>query len=328
MRSRPPRGLLPALPGLARRASCSALALALLVGPGTLPLDAQAGAPDERLRILLTNDDGMVEYDDRLLPVASALSRVADVTIVVPSTDRSGSSTYSTVSPLARALDVDHVVVQEPSPEAGGIELYSVDGYPVDCVALGVAGVLRETPPDLVISGPNGGPNLGAAWMFSGTVGAARAAALYGFPAIAVSGLDDSDAAAVSALAAWLVRLATSETVLGLEDGRYLTIGLPRRSPSAIRGIRFARRVGPLALPTFERAESLRSLGAEDRSQVWLFQPPTAVRAPAGGTDVALYQQGYIVVTPMRAAETDEAWLAELRERPDALPAWPPEEER
>ena len=70
-----------------------------------------------------------------------------------------------------------------------GIEAFAVDGTPGDCVALALTGLMTD-PPDLVISGINGGANVGAEWLFSGTIGAARVASL-GVPAVAVSGLDD-----------------------------------------------------------------------------------------------------------------------------------------
>jgi 5'-nucleotidase len=48
-------------------------------------------------------------------------------------------------------------------------------------------GVLKNSPPDLVISGVNDGPNTGMAQVNSGTVSAAARAIRYGYPAIAAS---------------------------------------------------------------------------------------------------------------------------------------------
>ncbi|WP_041253651.1 5'/3'-nucleotidase SurE [Frankia sp. EAN1pec] len=68
---------------------------------------------------------------------------------------------------------------------AGGITATAVDGFPADAVTVALD-VLRLTP-DLVVSGINQGQNLGPVVDLSGTVGAARAAASRGVPAIASS---------------------------------------------------------------------------------------------------------------------------------------------
>jgi 5'-nucleotidase len=65
-----------------------------------------------------------------------------------------------------------------------------VDGTPADCVysALYHPDLLPRRP-DLVVSGINHGPNLGTDVHYSGTVAAAREAAVRGIPAIAFSAL-------------------------------------------------------------------------------------------------------------------------------------------
>jgi 5'-nucleotidase len=62
-----------------------------------------------------------------------------------------------------------------------------VDGTPTDCVLLAVKRLLRDRPPDLVLSGINGGSNVGEDLTYSGTVAAAMEATLLGIPAMALS---------------------------------------------------------------------------------------------------------------------------------------------
>jgi 5'-nucleotidase len=62
---------------------------------------------------------------------------------------------------------------------------YAVEGTPVDCVRIALAHLKSEI--DWVISGVNDGGNLGADIYISGTVAAAREAALLGKSAVAVS---------------------------------------------------------------------------------------------------------------------------------------------
>jgi len=128
----------------------------------------ESGTASDALRILLTNDDG---FDaPGLAALYEELSAVASVTAVAPAENQSG---------VGRTRS--HRAVREDHP--WGV---AVSGTPADCVAYGVGGVDREF--DLVVSGCNHGPNMGAYVIGrSGTVGAAMEAAFLGTPAVAVS---------------------------------------------------------------------------------------------------------------------------------------------
>lgn len=147
------------------------------------PMDAEDKEP---LRIVITNDDGVEDLEDRLYPLAKALMPFAETYIVIPSQDRSGSTHFTSIGKHKRALESELLYVKEKTEETERLEIHAVMGCPADCVSLAVGGILRDNPPDLVISGINGGANLGDAWLGSGTIGAARMAAFYGIPAIAV----------------------------------------------------------------------------------------------------------------------------------------------
>lgn len=62
---------------------------------------------------------------------------------------------------------------------------YAVGGTPADCVRLAISHLCPDV--NLVISGINGGGNLGVDSYISGTIAAAREAAIHGIPAIAIS---------------------------------------------------------------------------------------------------------------------------------------------
>ncbi|MCK7511516.1 MAG: 5'/3'-nucleotidase SurE [Desulfobacterales bacterium] len=68
----------------------------------------------------------------------------------------------------------------------GGERGYAVNGTPADCVKLGILEILKHKP-DLVVAGLNPGANVGVNITYSGTVAAAKEAALGGIPAIAAS---------------------------------------------------------------------------------------------------------------------------------------------
>ena len=124
--------------------------------------------------ILLTNDDGIDAVG--LRAIHDALAADHDVTVVAPATDQSGVG--GTRSWWETTVDYSETGLG-----------YAVNGTPADCVA--VADVALDLDPDLVVSGCNHGPNIGAHILGqSGTVGAALEAAFLGTPGIAVSMYD------------------------------------------------------------------------------------------------------------------------------------------
>ena len=180
-------------------------------------------------RVLVTNDNGI--DDIGLVELARALAKVTETHVVAATTDRSGSSN------LMSAVRTGEFRV-ERRDLGEGIEAYALDGYPADCVLFAVAGPMRDRPPDLVISGINGGPNLGDDWFGSGTIGAARTAAYIGIPSVAISGLEDDDPEAVRAAVQWVVDLVRSKAVRALRAAAVLD-----RQPAAgdARGCRGCR---------------------------------------------------------------------------------------
>ncbi|WP_050031693.1 5'/3'-nucleotidase SurE [Halorubrum halophilum] len=121
--------------------------------------------------ILLTNDDGIDAVGIRAL--FDALSNDYEVTVVAPESNQSG---------VGGARSWWDTTVEYAETDLG----YAVEGTPADCVA--VADVALGLDPDVVVSGCNHGPNIGAHILGqSGTVGAAMEASFLGTPAIAVS---------------------------------------------------------------------------------------------------------------------------------------------
>lgn len=124
------------------------------------------------MRFLVTNDDGLGAAGIELL--AKVAARFGDVTVVAPECEQSGMSHRITFD---RALKLKRYSEHK--------QLYSVDGTPADCVRIAVAKLSEDF--DCVLSGVNDGANLGVDVYYSGTVAAAREAALLGLPSIAIS---------------------------------------------------------------------------------------------------------------------------------------------
>lgn len=179
--------------------------------------------------VLLTNDDGHAAAG--LVALRAALSASFRVVTVAPAGEMSGVSHAIT---LARPLTV----------ETMGDDVMSVDGTPADCVNIALHHVLREWP-QAIVSGCNHGANLGDDVCYSGTVGAAREAALFGIPSLAVSrvrGGPRSSHSPAGAVTAALVEAILLRQV-ALPPGTFLNVNLPDRAPCGVSFTRLARRV-------------------------------------------------------------------------------------
>ena len=126
------------------------------------------------MRILLTNDDGVNARGLRLLEeVARNFSD--DIWIVAPTEEQSGAGHSLTLTTPVRLRRHDE-------------RRFSVTGTPTDAVMLALAHIMKDLPPDVVLSGINRGANLADDVTYSGTVSAAMEGALAGvFPRLRLS---------------------------------------------------------------------------------------------------------------------------------------------
>lgn len=260
-------------------------------------------------RILVTNDNGI---DDRpMVELARALSAFAEVTVVAATTDRSGTTNYL---PSARSGEFR----VERRALGDGIDAYALDGYPADCVLFAMAGPMRDRLPDLVVSGINGGANLGDAWFGSGTIGAARTAAYFGVPALAVSGVEDDDPAAIRATVDWVGRLVRSPAVRALRPPEYLTVSFPPVPPAEITGVEVVSRARGL----YSGRAVLDPDGSSGGRERWNLELELSPQDAPPDSDVAAAGRARIAVVPMRVDEDDPMLRARLSKRPDMLPRW------
>ena len=128
------------------------------------------------IRILLTNDDGI--FANGINAVAAALAATYDLTIVAPEGNQSGSSHSLTLG--------DILPIREVTMPCG-LKGFALRGTPTDCVLVALLDVMKDNPPDIVVSGCNHGPNVGVDVLYSGTVSAALEGLRQGHPSIAVS---------------------------------------------------------------------------------------------------------------------------------------------
>ena len=245
-------------------------------------------------RILVTNDDGINAPGLKLLAtLARTLSR--DVWVVAPEQEQSGASHSLT---LSRPLRIRKL----------GARRFAIDGTPTDCVLLAVKTILREHPPDLVLSGVNAGANLGEDVTYSGTVAAAMEATLMEVPAIALS-QHYADRHAIpwktaQAHAATVIRRLTAQP---WPRNTLINVNFPAVAADKVTGI-VATRQGRRKIGdgVIERADP--------RGRPYFWIGPLREEAPdMPGTDLNAVTEGKVSLSPIYLDLTNGPALAELK---------------
>ncbi len=181
----------------------------------------------ERPHVLVTNDDGI--HAPGIAALAEALRADYDLTIVAPARENSG---------MGHAISVYRDLRLEPVHRNGMLWGYGLEGTPADCVKVAVSMLSTDRPFDMVVSGINTGQNVGINILYSGTVAAAREAAVLGLPAIAVSMLYHEDPADIPWQTGARVALEVARRVSreGLPSGVMLNVNAPPLPYDAIKG--------------------------------------------------------------------------------------------
>ncbi len=243
------------------------------------------------MRILISNDDGYLAPGLRSL--AQALAPVADITVVAPERNHSGSSNSLTL----------HLPLRVYRAEGG---FYYVDGTPTDCVHLALTG-LMEDEPDMVIAGVNSGANLGDDVLYSGTVAAAMEGRFLGYPALAISLVGSPPRHFETATAVVRALLAALERH-PLPTDTILNVNVPDVPYPHLAGFR-ATRLG-------NRHKSEPVVRSRDPSgdTIYWVGPPGGEQDAGSGTDFHAVREGYVSVTPLKVDLTRHEALPDVAE--------------
>ena len=258
------------------------------------------------MRILITNDDGINAPGLRVLTdIAQDIAGPqGEVWTVAPAFEQSG---------VGHCISYTHpTMIAELGPRR-----FAAEGSPADCVIAGLYDVLKDRPPDLILSGVNRGNNAAENTLYSGTIGACIEGALQGVRSIALSqfyGMDNKDLEnpfeAAAAHGAATVRALLDETLWDDADYKvFYNVNFPPVPASAVKGTA-ATTQGFRLNPRF-RAEAQTS--PTGRKFLWVRGGPQH-EPTAPGTDAAANLDGYISITPMRADLTDYALMDTLRD--------------
>ncbi|MFO7956876.1 MAG: 5'/3'-nucleotidase SurE [Candidatus Brocadiia bacterium] len=246
------------------------------------------------MKILLTNDDG--PFVEGLAALRGALAALGEVTVVCPGDEKSGVGHGITYMTPVRARQV-HL--------ADGGPATVLTGTPADCVKFALLEMFDE-PPDLVVSGPNVGSNVGVDLFYSGTVAAALEGGFYGVRSVAVScrrgNLEQMERVARQAvrvlrllLECWPPSIRVFNVNVPLLDGSE-----PEICPAEQNDV-------------FPRGAYSVSRDSRGRVHYWL-DSSEEDDPPSPESDQAALAAGRITVTPLHLDMTDHAALRELRE--------------
>jgi len=230
------------------------------------------------MHIMLVNDDGV--HAPGIRAMADALIAAGhEVSVCAPDRERSAAS---------------HAITLRNALHAGKVEFpgakvaYAVDGLPADCARLGLY-LIPDV--DLVISGINAGANMGAACIYSGTVGAATEASMSGTPALAVSlcGFDGWDFGPAAKIA---VKVAEWAAEHPLPRGSVYNLNVPKRPLEEILGVRAATMA-----QTYHDSPAYNEIETENGVEYTYKHGVDAIELTDPDSDVLLTRAGYATLT-------------------------------
>ena len=249
------------------------------------------------MRILVTNDDGIHAPG---LDVAETIARALsdDVWVVAPESEQSGASHSLTLAGPLRLRQVRE-------------RRYAVSGTPTDCVLMACLHLLKDQPPDLVLSGVNPGSNLADDITYSGTVAGAMEGCALGIPAIALS----QDPAGSRLEIDWSAGEAHGPAVIrqllaaGWPQGVLMNVNFPGIPAEQVCGLSLV----PQGHYDMLSTEIIARTDMRERPYYWIGLRHHET-VPAEDSDLGAIAAGRISVTPLHLNLTEQAVLRKMRE--------------
>ena len=251
------------------------------------------------MRILITNDDGIHAAGlDTCEQIARELSD--DVWVVAPEYDQSGVSHSLSLNDPLRLREV-------------GERRFAVKGTPTDCVIMGSRHVIKDRPPNLVLSGVNRGRNAGEDVIYSGTVAGAVEGTILGIPSVALSQAYKSRS---SQPPHWETAIRFAPDIIrrvlaaGIPRDVLININFPDCAPGEVKGIAVTNQGR-------NRQDRLQIEARQDgrgNAYYWIAYVRVRGQQPADGSDIFALAENRIAVTPLRLDMTDEPFMTKLAE--------------
>ncbi len=239
----------------------------------------------KKFNILISNDDGI--NGPGLKPLTKSLSTFANIYVVVPQKQMSGTSQSIHLNEYVQIKKVRKNVY------------VLIGGTPTDCVKFALYSFLKNKI-DLVVSGINTCPNLAQDVVYSGTVACAREGAFLGIPSIAVSVSDEKNPCYDEAAKA---ALTIAKEVLKKEKKKRPALCLNVNVPPNYKGIKTV----PLGIRCYDEAIVKKKNASGTFYKL-------AGRFISGkknkNTDIDIVEKGYISVTPL---ELDQTYFEKIK---------------
>ena len=231
--------------------------------------------------ILITNDDG---YSAKgLQALCQVAAEMGDIVVMAPERNASGQSHSITTN---RPLRVREISRQD------GINVFSCDGTPVDCVKLATEYFCPRRP-RLVLSGINHGSNSSINVLYSGTMGAVIEASALGIDAVGFSLLNHNPEADFVPSLPFVKHIIQYVIDNGLPANTSLNVNIPRCAEGEIRGIRVCSEAKAQWLDSYEKR-----IDPQGRPYWWLTGKFVCHEPPVESDEWAL-AQNYISVVPI-----------------------------
>jgi len=261
-----------------------------------VPVVAQQTTPPPPYRILITNDDGV--RAPGIAAVAQVLQAIGQVIVVAPAENQSGKG---------HSIITSEPILREDLTLPNGLKAIGLTATPATTVNVAIRNIVKPLP-DLVVSGINRGYNLGLTAYVSGTVGAAREAAMHGVPAIATSVQEDNAIRNYGAAAEEVLGVARRVKQYGLPANTFLNVNIPAMPQGGYRGYRITTQA---MQSSGEERFAETTHPSSGRTVYWNVYKEGGT-AP-DGTDIHAVNNGYVSVTPMKIGEVDAAQFDALR---------------
>lgn len=238
------------------------------------------------MNILISNDDGIAANGIRVL--TEELSKHHNVYVIAPDRERSAAGHSLTLHTPLRVEELDN-------SKNGATRTWVTTGTPGDCVKIGVNAILSEDEqPDIVISGINHGPNLGADILYSGTVSCAMEGAMLGVPSIAVSLASMSaDYEDFKFSAKFVASLLNKLKEFKFPPKSILNVNIPKLDTDDIAGVAITELGRKMFTDAYEKR-------VDPRGKVYYWLAGELINEPEDApTDIAAVLNNKISITPV-----------------------------
>ena len=245
--------------------------------------------------ILISNDDG---YQAKgINSLVDMIRDMADILVCAPESGRSG---------MACAFSANDPLVLVPQRQEEGLEVWSCNGTPVDCVKLALEELCKERRPQMVIGGINHGDNASVNAHYSGTMGVTLEGCMKYIPSLAFSLCTHDWFADFESLRPYIRKIVRKVLDDGLPKGVCLNVNFP--VVDQFKGVRVCR----MAPGTWDN-EVVKCRHPRGYDYWWMVGRYNNDEPEAEDTDNWALRHGYIAITPTKIDITSYEMIEQMK---------------